>query len=82
MIELRRRSEGSQVSPMPESTLSDLQQIIADLRRELAECQGERDEWLAQQIATAEVAQVINSSPGELTLVFESARALDRRGTG
>src|SRR5262249_48533600 len=31
---------GSQVSPTPDSTLADPQQIIADLRRELAKCRA------------------------------------------
>jgi hypothetical protein len=62
--------------------LTDPQQIIAALRRELAECRAERDEALAQQIATAEVLRVINSSPSNLAPVFESARLSDRRKTG
>ena len=48
----------------------DPQQIIADLRRELAERTAERDEAQARENATAEVLQVINSYPGDLDSVF------------
>src|SRR5215469_11031398 len=63
---------GPQMSATPDSTLTDPQQIIADLQRKLNEAEAERDGALAQQTATAEVLGVINSSPGDLVPVFDA----------
>jgi adenylate cyclase len=56
----------------PDNTLADPEQRIADLERQLAECKAERDESLAREAATAEVLQVISSSPGDLAPVFNA----------
>ena len=60
------------MSPTPDGTLDDPQQTIADLKRQVAESNAERDEALQRETATSEVLQVINSSSGDLAPVFDA----------
>ena len=56
----------------PNDTATDVQQIIAELQRKLAERAAEGDDLLLQQAASAEILGVINSSHGNLAPVFDA----------
>src|SRR5215217_2151544 len=79
-----RSRRGPRMNPTPDSALSDPQQIIADLRRELAECRADRDEALEQQTATTEEGYINHrsySGPPEIIEFFKS-RPINRPGPG
>ena len=60
------------MTAMLDDDIAELRHANAELSRRLDERTAERDEGEAQKAAMAEVLEVINSSPGELGLVFDA----------
>ena len=60
---------------MADDTHIDLRQTVAALRQQLEARTAERDEALAREAALEEVLQATNSSPGDLTPVFDAILA-------
>ena len=57
---------------MPDDTHIDLRERVAALEQMLAERTAQRDAGLAREAALAEVLQTTNSSPNDLTPVFDA----------
>jgi len=62
----------SAMAALPQDMMTDLTRTVADLQQRIQAISAERDEAVAQQSATTEVFQVINSSPANLAPVFDA----------
>src|SRR5499425_1936990 len=60
------------MSAIPDSTLAESQQLIADLQRQLAECRAERDKAIEYQTATSDVLNVISRSTVDVQPVLDT----------
>ena len=60
------------MAALPQDMMTDLTRTVADLQQRIQAISAERDEAVAQQSATTEVFQVINSSPANLAPVFDA----------